>query len=130
MKRIAAALMVAARKVGEPAWEREAVALARSAALRLGETSITDAGLCHGTFGASHLFNRMYQATGEASLGDAARYGRNRGARGAAAGRHAGLFLGGADDHAAGTGDGGRVAAQGRPGARRAYRRAPPAFTR
>jgi len=33
-----------------------------------------DAGLCHGTAGIAHLFNRMYQATGDALLADAARY--------------------------------------------------------
>ena len=71
---IAAALMVAARQAGEPAWEREAVDLARAAALRLEEKRLTDAGLCHGTLGAAHLFNRMFQATGEPSLADAARF--------------------------------------------------------
>lgn len=72
---IAAALLVAARAVGEAAWEREAVALALRAAKRHPETAgIADASLCHGAIGAGHLFNRLWQATGEARLADAARF--------------------------------------------------------
>jgi hypothetical protein len=33
-----------------------------------------DAGLCDGAAGLGHLFNRMYQATGGATLGRAARF--------------------------------------------------------
>jgi hypothetical protein len=70
----AAALLVAARGVGEVAWEREARALARSAVARRPEkTGVRDAGLCHGASGLGHLFNRMFQATGDEALGDAAR---------------------------------------------------------
>ncbi|MDP8931940.1 MAG: lanthionine synthetase C family protein [Actinomycetota bacterium] len=72
---VAAALLVAARGVGEPEWEREAVALACRAAERpTAETGVVDAGFCHGTAGLAHLYNRMYQATGEERLGQAARY--------------------------------------------------------
>ncbi|MBN2562648.1 MAG: lanthionine synthetase C family protein [Phycisphaerae bacterium] len=72
---IAAALLVAARCVGEPAWEREAIDIARHAARRAPEkTGIVDAGLCHGAAGLGHLFNRMYQATGEPELEEAARF--------------------------------------------------------
>ncbi len=72
---ISAALLGAARRAGEPAWEREALGLARAAAARSGsEKSIADAGLCHGSGGLLHLFNRMYQATGDPALGDAARF--------------------------------------------------------
>lgn len=51
-----------------------ATALALRAARRSPEaTGVVDAGLCHGAAGLGHLFNRMYQTTGEALLGDAAR---------------------------------------------------------
>jgi len=72
---IAAALLFAARCIEEPTWEREAVQVARAAAERPPEQSgIVDAGLCHGAAGLGHLFNRMFQATGEPVLGEAARF--------------------------------------------------------
>jgi hypothetical protein len=72
---IAAALFTAARAAGEPAWEGDALALARTAARRpLDDTAAVDAGLCHGAAGLGHLFNRLYQASGDAELGDAARF--------------------------------------------------------
>jgi len=72
---IAVALLIAARGVGEPAWERQAIRIALAAAERSPETaSIIDAGLCHGAAGAGHLFNRLYQATGEERLATAARF--------------------------------------------------------
>ncbi len=70
---VAAALLVAARAVGEAAWEQEARAVAIRAAARPEEDSgVVDASLCHGAAGLMHLFNRLYQATGEPSLRDAA----------------------------------------------------------
>jgi hypothetical protein len=61
--------------VDEPAWEREALAIARRAAARPAEQSgVADAGLCHGAAGLGHLFNRMFQATGDACLAEAARF--------------------------------------------------------
>jgi lantibiotic modifying enzyme len=72
---VAAALLWAARLVNEPAWEREAVKIARRAAQRPAEQSgVVDAGLCHGAAGLGHLFNRMFQATGEECLAEAARF--------------------------------------------------------
>jgi hypothetical protein len=71
---VAVALLGAARAVGEPAWERQALAMARRAARRpRAESGVVDAGLCHGAAGLGHLFNRMFQATREPSLGEAAR---------------------------------------------------------
>jgi lantibiotic modifying enzyme len=70
---VAAALFCAARCVGEAAWEREALAIARRAATRTPEeTGVVDAGLCHGAAGLGHVFNRIYQATGDATLRRAA----------------------------------------------------------
>ncbi|HYG61742.1 MAG TPA: lanthionine synthetase C family protein, partial [Thermoanaerobaculia bacterium] len=72
---IAAALLGAARRAGVPEWEGEAVALARHSAGRsAAERNITDASLCHGSAGLMHLFNRLFQATGEPGLADAARF--------------------------------------------------------
>jgi hypothetical protein len=70
---VAAALLGAARRAGEPEWEREALAAARAAASRRGkETGVVDAGLCHGSAGLAHLFNRLYQASGDPRLAEAA----------------------------------------------------------
>jgi lantibiotic modifying enzyme len=72
---VAAALMCAARSVGESAWEREALQIARGAAARPpDQAGVVDAGLCHGAAGLGHIFNRMSQATGDAALARAARY--------------------------------------------------------
>jgi lantibiotic modifying enzyme len=71
---VAAALLGAARAVNEPAWEQEARAIALRAAERpVDQSGVKDAGLCHGAAGLGHLFNRMYQATGDSRLADAAR---------------------------------------------------------
>jgi hypothetical protein len=72
---IAAALLGAARGVGHAGWEQSAVALACRAAERPpAETGVVDASFCHGTAGLAHVYNRMYQATGEPELGRAAVY--------------------------------------------------------
>jgi lantibiotic biosynthesis protein len=72
---VAAALLLAARDVGEPDWAAAATGLAMRAAARPpDQTGATDAGLCHGSAGLAHLFNRMYQMTGEPALADAARF--------------------------------------------------------
>ena len=71
---VAAALLAAARAVDEPAWEREARAIALRAAERpVDQSGVKDAGLCHGAAGLGHIFNRMYQATDDSRLADAAR---------------------------------------------------------
>ncbi len=71
---IASALLLAARGAGRDDWHQAALAVARRAAARTFETSgVQDAMLCHGAAGVAHLFNRMFQATGEGWLADAAR---------------------------------------------------------
>jgi lantibiotic modifying enzyme len=62
---IAATVLMAARCTGEASWEDEALALARPAPTPGILSQISDAQLCHGAAGVAHLFNRMFQATGE-----------------------------------------------------------------
>lgn len=72
---VAVALLAAARCVGDQRWEEAALAIARAAARRPVESSgVRDAGLCHGSAGLGHLFNRLYQATGDEVCGAAARF--------------------------------------------------------
>jgi class I lanthipeptide synthase len=72
---IAAALLMAARGVGDFGWEQAAVALACRAAERpASETGVVNGSFCHGAAGLAHLYNRIYQATGEPKLRRAAQY--------------------------------------------------------
>jgi hypothetical protein len=72
---VAVALLAAARCVGEPAWEERALTAALRATTRPPErTRIFDAGLLAGAAGLGHLFNRLYQATGEPRLADRSRF--------------------------------------------------------
>ena len=72
---LAAALLLAARCVGEESWEREAVAIARNAAARDAQTcGVVDACFCHGSSGLAHIFNRLYQASNDEALSEASRY--------------------------------------------------------
>ncbi|MFZ0917216.1 MAG: lanthionine synthetase C family protein [Candidatus Udaeobacter sp.] len=72
---IAVALFLAARCVQESSWEKEALALALNVATRpLEQSGVKDCGLCHGAAGVAHLFNRLFQATGERFLKDTAMY--------------------------------------------------------
>ncbi len=70
---VGAALLAAARHAARPGWEEAARAMALRAAARPDHLMrLTGTGLCHGSAGAAHVFNRMYQATREQELGDAA----------------------------------------------------------
>jgi lantibiotic modifying enzyme len=72
---VAATLLLAARDARESAWAAAATGLAVRAATRPpDQTGVVDAGLCHGSAGLAHLFNRMYQITAEPALADAARF--------------------------------------------------------
>ena len=71
---VAAALIAAARAVGRAGWEQEARRVALHAACCPPEGSrVVDAGICHGAAGLGHIFNRLWQATGEPALAQAAR---------------------------------------------------------
>lgn len=70
---VASVLLTAARAFDRSDWEEEALAAARLAARRpLKPVKAIDAGLCHGAAGLGHLFNRMYQISGDAELREAA----------------------------------------------------------
>jgi len=70
---VAVAVMTAAIATGRDDWRAQALDLAHGMASRPFELSqIVDTGLCHGASGVAHLFNRLYQATGDAELGRAA----------------------------------------------------------
>jgi lantibiotic modifying enzyme len=70
---ITMALLLAARSLGEASWEREALWLARRVAERSHEHwGIKDGGLCHGAAGVGHIFNRLFQASGEPWLKEVA----------------------------------------------------------
>lgn len=71
----AMALLHAARCVGQSVWEAQALRVLRQAASCRGEgAGVRDAGLCHGAAGNAHLFNRLYQATGEPLFKEAAQH--------------------------------------------------------
>ncbi len=70
---VGASLLWAARAVGNQVWADAALEMTAHAASR--ETSgagVVDAGFCHGAVGNAQLFNRAYQATGDATLRAAA----------------------------------------------------------
>ena len=72
---LAAALLVAGRGLGDDGLTTDAVALACRAAERPpADAGVLDASFCHGAAGLAHLYNRMYQATGELTLRRAAVY--------------------------------------------------------
>jgi lantibiotic modifying enzyme len=71
---IAMALLLAGRAAAEPAWEREALALARAVARRPPESCrVEDAAICHGATGLGHVLNRLYHAFGNPELRSASR---------------------------------------------------------
>lgn len=72
---VSAALLNAARRSGHSSLEAEALQVGRRAAKRRDHGSgVVDAGLCHGSVGLAHLFNRLYQATRSVEFRKAAHY--------------------------------------------------------
>jgi hypothetical protein len=69
---VAVACWGAAARIGEPVDEWRELALV-AAARPEGDCLVDSAGLCHGAFGLSHLFNRCFQATGDGRFADASR---------------------------------------------------------
>jgi hypothetical protein len=71
---VAAPLWLAARAVGNDEWERHAIEIAIAATARgMEESRVVDAGLCHGSAGLAHLFNRFHQASRDPRFAAAAR---------------------------------------------------------
>jgi lantibiotic modifying enzyme len=68
---LAAALFTAGRLAGRPEWEAEALEIARRCAKRT--AGLIDASLCHGSAGLAHLYNRLYQASGDETMAETAR---------------------------------------------------------
>jgi len=70
---VAALLLLTGRAMDNPHWQEAARELARAAAaIPPEESGVVDAGLCHGAAGLAHIYNRMFQATGEQFLRQAA----------------------------------------------------------
>lgn len=77
---VAGALMCASRALGDGALADRALAIGRrAAAVPLERTGVVDPGLCHGAVGNAHVFNRLWQATGDPELLAAARRCYQRG---------------------------------------------------
>jgi hypothetical protein len=71
---VAAALLAAARRAGDAELERVAIGLGlRAAARTVAASRVSDAGVCHGSAGLAHVFNRLWQATGDPRFAAAAR---------------------------------------------------------
>ena len=71
---VAIALAQGALALDDRAMYRHAMTMGRRAAARdVAAALVRDGGICHGAAGLGHIFNRMYQATGEAEFLDAAR---------------------------------------------------------
>jgi lantibiotic biosynthesis protein len=71
---IGAALHAAALNVKDAWWTETALEIARHAARRpMDDAGVVNAGLCHGSAGAGHIFNRLYQSTGDPLFASAAR---------------------------------------------------------
>lgn len=72
---VAIALFGAGLRAAEPHWQGEALWVAHHAARRPPEdTRVNGAGMCHGTAGLGHIFNRLFQATRDPVFGGAARW--------------------------------------------------------
>lgn len=72
---VAAALFLAGRSTGNTSWEREAIALATGAAARSPLASgVVSVDVCHGAAGLGHLFNRLWQASRDERLREAAAF--------------------------------------------------------
>jgi hypothetical protein len=73
---VAATLLAAAQAVGDSAMKEEALAIGRATAARAARPEeiarTPDYGLCHGATGVAHLFNRLYQGSGDPRFRQAA----------------------------------------------------------
>ncbi|MCD4665285.1 MAG: lanthionine synthetase C family protein [Bacteroidales bacterium] len=63
---IGMSLYLASRRLGNKDWEKEALDVLLHSTQRrsLSENDVVDAGICHGTSGIAHIYNRMFFYTG------------------------------------------------------------------
>lgn len=73
---ISTALLQAARIIGNKTWEKLALDAASltTKCRDLEESGVVDAGLCHGTAGNAHIYNRLYHYTEELKYKESALY--------------------------------------------------------
>jgi len=77
---VSLALMSAAQATSNPGWYSEALVLARACTARSeAQAAVLDSFVCHGAFGAAHLFNRLRHATGDDAFASAAEHWLARG---------------------------------------------------
>lgn len=70
---VAATLVLAGKQAGNPNWVQAGLEVAHGCARRpKDDAGIRDCGLCHGALGLAHIFNRLYQATGDEVCRDTA----------------------------------------------------------
>jgi class I lanthipeptide synthase len=70
---IAVSLLWAARAARRRDWEQVALEVGKQTATRaMDRCGVVDAGLCHGATGLAHIYNRMWQASGDEAFRDAA----------------------------------------------------------
>lgn len=64
---VAVALLFAGKVLGNKTWIADAFSVGLRATVRITpkQTGLVDAGLCHGTSGVAHIFNRFYQESGQ-----------------------------------------------------------------
>jgi lantibiotic modifying enzyme len=63
-------------RLGVKSWQEKGLAVLRHSISRRdpGEAAINDAGLCHGSAGIAHIYNRLWQETGDAAFAETARF--------------------------------------------------------
>ncbi len=73
---VGSALLQTARFMNQSQWHERALDILSDTALRfdLYKNAVQDAGLCHGTAGIGHMFNRLFRYTGHEDFKTAARY--------------------------------------------------------
>ncbi len=70
------ALLRTGLRLGVKAWQEKGLAVLRYSMSRRDprEAAINDAGLCHGSAGVAHIYNRLWQETGDADFAETARF--------------------------------------------------------
>jgi lantibiotic biosynthesis protein len=63
-------------RLGVKSWQEKGLAVLHYSMLRRDprEASINDAGLCHGSAGVAHIYNRLWQETGDEAFAETARF--------------------------------------------------------